>query len=77
MHNSSSAHYPKFMNAFINGYTEDGVTWKADPDKTVNENCEKWLLEVAKVAEEDIERIREIMLPGYADGELQKDKLIP
>ncbi len=77
MHNSSSAHYPKFMNAFINGYTEDGVTWKADPDKTVNENCEKWLLEVAKVAEEDIERIREIMLPGYADGELEKDKLIP
>ena len=78
MHNSSSAHYPKFMDAFINGYTDSGVTWDGfDPDATVNENCEKWLLEVPGVAEEDIERIREIMLPGYADGELQKDKLIP
>ena len=78
MHNSSSAHYPKFMDAFINGYTENGVTWDGfDPDATVNENCEKWLLEVPQVAEEDIERIREIMLPGYAEGELQKDKLIP
>ena len=77
MHNSSSAHYPKFMDAFLNGYTEGSVTWKADPDKTVNENCEKWLVEVAGVAEDDIERIREIMLPGYAEGNLQKDKLIP
>ena len=77
MHNSSSAHYPKFMNAFINGYTENGKTWEFDPDATVNENCERWLLEYAGVASEDIERIREIMLPGYADGELQKDKLIP
>ena len=84
MHNSSSAHYPKFMNAFINGYTEDGKTWDGfDPEKTVNENCEKWLLEIPedkdgnKVDPEDIERIREIMLPGYAEGKLQKDKLIP
>lgn len=77
MHNSSSAHYPKFMNAFLNGYTEGNVTWKADPDKTVNENCEKWMIEVAGVDPDDIERIREIMLPGYADGELDVNKLIP
>ena len=84
MHNSSSAHYPKFMNAFINGYTEDGKTWDGfDPEKTVNENCEKWLLEIPedeegnKVDPEDIERIREIMLPGYAEGKLKKDALIP
>ena len=71
MHNSSSAHYPKFMNAFLN-------EWSGfDPEKTVNENCEKWLLEIPKVAEEDIERIREIMLPGYAEGKLSADKLIP
>ena len=70
MHNSSSAHYPKFINAFHN--------WSGfDSEKTVNENCEKWLIEVAQVAEEDIERIREIMLPGYESGKLQKDKLIP
>lgn len=71
MHNSSSAHYPKFMNAFINewaGY---------DDTKTVNENCEAWLLEVPGVAAEDIERIREIMLPGYAEGNLDAHKLIP
>ena len=84
MHNSSSAHYPKFMDAFINGYTDNGVTWNGfDPEKTVNENCEKWLLEVPKDANgngvdpADIERIREIMLPGYAEGKLQKDALIP
>ena len=77
MHNSSSAHYPKFMNAFLNGYTEGNVTWKADPDKTVNENCEQWLIDVAGVDPDDIERIREIMLPGYADGNLDVNKLIP
>ena len=77
MHNSSSAHYPKFMNAFLN-------QWEGfDPAKTVNQNIEKWLLEVPedaegnKVQEEDIERIREIMLPGYAEGKLKADTLIP
>lgn len=76
MHNASSAHFPKFLNEFINNW--DGF----DPDATVNENCEKWLLEVPedlegnKVDPDDIERIREIMLPGYADGELEKDQLI-
>ena len=71
MHNSSSAHYAKFMNAFCNEW--DGF----DPDKTVNENCEKWLLEVPGVDPADIERIREIMLPGYAEGNLDVNKLIP
>ena len=75
MHNSSSAHYPKFMDAFING---NGINWKNyDPEKTVNENCYNWLIEVPKVNPDDIERIREIMLPGYADGELDEKKLIP
>ena len=78
MHNSSSAHYPKFMNAFINGYTDGDVVWEDfDPNATVNENCEKWLLDVAGVAKEDIERIREIMLPGYAEGKLDAKKLVP
>lgn len=71
MHNSSSAHYAKFMNEFLNNWAG------FNPDATVNENCEKWLLEVPGVDPADIERIREIMLPGYADGELQADKLIP
>ena len=71
MHNSSSAHFPKFLNAFINEW--DGY----DDEKTVNENCEKWLLEVPQVDPDDIQRFREIMLPGYADGELDANTLIP
>ena len=81
MHNSSSAHYPKFMDAFINGYTDSGKTWSDfDPEATVNENCEKWLVEYAGVDPDDIERIREIMLPGYEDGEITQvdaKKMIP
>ena len=78
MHNSSSAHYPKFMNAFINGYEEGDVKWDGfDPDATINDNCEKWLLEVAHVSRTDIENIRKIMIPGYADGNLDVNTLIP
>ena len=62
MHNSSSAHFPKFLNAFIN-------EWSGyDANKTINENCEKWLLEVAGVSAADILKIRQIMIPGYHDG---------
>ena len=71
MHNSSSAHFPKFLNAFIN-------EWSGyDANKTVRENCEKWLVDVAKVPQADIESFREIMLPGYKDGNLDANKLIP
>ena len=62
MHNSSSAHFPKFLNAFINEW--DGY----DPEKTINENCEKWLLEVPKIDAEVILKIRQLMIPGYYDG---------
>ena len=71
MHNSSSAHFPKFLNAFINEWED------YDAEKTINENCEKWLVEVAGVARTDIQRFREIMLPGYADGNLDLHTLIP
>ena len=70
MHNDNNAYFPKFLNAFMNEW--DGF----DPNATVNANCEKWMIDVADVDPEDIERIREIMLPGYEDGELQADKLI-
>ena len=70
-HNDNNAYFPKFLNAFTN-------EWKDyNPDATVNENCEKWMVDVAGVALDDIERIREIMLPGYAEGKLEADKLIP
>ena len=71
MHNSSSAHFPKFLNAFINEWED------YDAEKTVNENCEKWLLDVANVDAADIQRFREIMLPGYAEGNLDLHTLIP
>ena len=64
MHNSSNAHFSKFLNAFINGW--DGY----DANKTINENCENWLVNVAGVNSSVIETIRSIMLPGYADGEV-------
>ena len=71
MHNDNNAYFPKFLNAFMNEWAD------FDPEATVNENCEKWMVDVAGVNPEDIERIREIMLPGYEDGELKADKLIP
>ena len=62
MHNSSSAHFPKFLNAFINGW--DGY----EANKTINQNCEKWLTTVAGVSAANILKIRQNMIPGYYDG---------
>ena len=62
MHNSSSAHFPKFLNAFINNWSG------YDASQTINENCERWLLDVAGVSAENILRVRELMIPGYYDG---------
>ena len=59
MHNSDNAHFPKFLNEYINK-TDYGY----DPTKSVNKNCEKFLLDHG-VSADDIERIRQIMLPGY------------
>ena len=65
MNNSSSAHVPKFLNAFIN-------EWSGyDNSKTINENCEKWLLEVPKISPSVILKIRQNMIPGYHDGMTQ------
>ena len=62
MHNSSSAHFPKFLNAFIN-------QWSGyDANKTINQNCEKWLLEVAGVSAANILKVRQNMIPGYTDA---------
>lgn len=77
MHNSSNAHFPKFIDAFTK---YEGF----DANKTINQNCEKFLLDKG-VKAADIEKIRQNMLPGYtsnmkeveptytADGEYQKD----
>ena len=71
MHNDNNAYFPKFLNAFTNNWSG------FDKDKTVNENCERWMVSVAGVDQDDIERIREIMLPGYENGELSADTEIP
>ena len=71
MHNARYAHFPKFLNEFINNWSD------YDKDLTVNKNCENWLTSVAKVDPEDIEKIRGIMLPGYSEGKLSENALIP
>ena len=62
MHNSSSAHFPKFLKAFINDWSG------YDANKTINKNCEKWLLEVAGVSAANILKVRQLMIPGYTDA---------
>ena len=64
MHNSSNAHFPKFLAQFVK---RDGY----DPTKSINKNCEKALLDCG-VAQADIEKIRTIMLPGYQTGMEEK-----
>ena len=61
MHNSSNAHFPKFLNAFINEW--DGY----NADETINKNCERWLMEVPGISAETILKIRQNMLPGYEE----------
>lgn len=57
MHNSTNAHFPKFIDAFTkySGY---------DDDKTLNQNCEQFLIDKG-VSLNTIEKIRDLMLPGY------------
>ena len=66
MHNSDNAHFPKFLNEFINK-TDYGY----DATKSVNKNCEQFLLKNG-VAAADIEKIRSIMIPGYTTGMEEK-----
>ena len=86
MHNSSSAHMPKFLNLFV-GYDsatkQEGVKsisfvngdYTYDPEKTLNQNATALLLCMG-VEEETIEQIRSIMLPGYAEGKLEENEMI-
>ena len=57
MHNSSSAFFPQFLYNFtqIEGF---------DFNKTVNENAVTLLKKVG-VSDETIEKVREVMIPGY------------
>ena len=86
MHNSSSAYMPKFLNLFV-GYDQDsdqeGVnsiefadgTYTYDPEKTLNYNAEQLLIAMG-VEKDTIEKIRGIMLPGYAEGKLEEVEMV-
>ena len=57
MHNSTYAHFPKFLHAFT-------TYANYDAEKTVNANAVQFLTDKG-VEMEDIYKIREIFLPGY------------
>ncbi len=67
MHNSSNAHFPKFLHAF--------TTWSGyEADKTVNYNCAKFL-KSAGVTDATIEKIRSIMIEDYASTLTENENL--
>ncbi len=61
MHNSSNAHFPKFLDAFTKRP-------EFDKTKTVNVNAENVLVNFFNVPRATIEKIRSIMLEGYEAG---------
>lgn len=79
MHNSQNAHMPKFLNLFVTGYTfeRDGLeyTYTYDEEKTLRYNADNLLIAMG-VEEETLEKIRGIMLPGYAEGKLTENEMV-
>ena len=77
MHNSSSAHMPKFLNQFVKGYEfeRDGQKFQFtfDAEKTLNVNAYNLLIAMG-VEAETIEKIRTIMLPGYKTGDQEVER---
>ena len=79
MHNSQNAHMPKFLNLFVTGHTfeRDGQSfeYKYDGEKTLRYNADN-LLKAMGVEEQTLEKIRGIMLPGYAEGKLTENEMV-
>ena len=79
MHNSTNAHMPKFLNLFVTGhtFTRDGqsYTYTFEEDKTLRYNADNLLLAMG-VEQETLEKIRGIMLPGYAEGKLTENERV-
>ena len=78
MHNSQNAHMPKFLNLFVTGYDFDGDGTKDyvfEEDKTLRYNADNLLMAMG-VEEETLEKIRGIMLPGYAEGKLEENEMV-
>ena len=78
MHNSSNAHFPKFLKIFTSEYkfTRDGqeYTYTFDEDATFNTNATNLLLAMG-IELETIEQIRTIMIPGYEAGVTEEHEL--
>ena len=78
MHNSSNAHMPKFLNLFVTGYDfdKDGTNdYVFDENATLRVNADN-LLKAMGVEQETLEKIRGIMLPGYAEGKLTENEMV-
>ena len=79
MHNSQNAHMPKFLNLFVTGHTfeRDGqqFEYKFEEEKTLRYNADN-LLKAMGVEEQTLEKIRGIMLPGYAEGKLTENEMV-
>ena len=84
MHNSQNAHFPKFLNLFTSTYTfkradetgaEKEYVYTFDAEKTLRYNADNLLIAMG-VKAETIEKIRGIMLPGYAEGKLTENEMI-
>ena len=78
MHNSQNAHMPKFLNLFVTGYDfdKDGTNdYVFDENATLRVNADN-LLKAMGVEQETLEKIRGIMLPGYAEGKLTENEMV-
>ena len=73
MHNSQNAHFPKFLKIFTSSYeferNGEKFTYTFEEDKTLRYNADNLLIAMG-VKAETLEKIRGIMLPGYAEGKL-------
>ena len=81
MHNSQNAHFPKFLNLFTSTYTfkrtvdgaEQEFVYTFDQENTLRQNADNLLVAMG-VKLETLEKIRGIMLPGYAEGKLTENE---
>ena len=82
MHNSQNAHFPKFLNIFTSTYTfkrndadgnEQEYVYTFDEEKTLRYNADNLLVAMG-VKAETLEKIRGLMLPGYAEGKLTENE---
>ena len=79
MHNSQNAHFPKFLKLFTSGYeferNGEKFQYTFDAEKTLRANADNLLVAMG-VKRETLEKIRGIMLPGYAEGKLTENERV-